>query len=517
MDSFLQFLFLNYREIFEQVLEHINLTFTSLTFSLIIGLPLGIFLTRFKKLSDLIIGIVSVIQTIPSLALFGFLLPFFGIGAKPAIIALFLYALLPIVRNTYTGIEEVDASVKEAAKGMGMTNFQILTKVELPLAAPVIFAGIRTATVLNVGIATIAAYIGAGGLGNYISRGIALNNTNMILAGAIPAALLAISFDFLLGLVQRFIKHSSKIIVSILILTSVIFISSTLRSILYTPHSFTLGCVPEFMERQDGYKLLTKEYEIKIKTKEMDSQLIFQALQNKEVDLIAGNSTEGRINAYKLRLLEDDKKAFPPYYACPIVQGETLRKYPTLKNIFSKIEGKITNEKMAELNYRVEEKKEPIERVVKSFLKEIGLKNKVTRNGKPDLVIGSKNFTEQFILAEIFALLIENYTNLNVETKKGLAGTKICFEALKKGEINIYPEYTGTGLFVILRESKVLEPHLLYNYVKDEFKKRFDIEWLQPLGFNNTWALIIREGDTKKLMIMTISDLKVYLDNNNEK
>ena len=149
-------------------------------------------------------------QTIPSVALLGFLLPLLGIGVVPAIVALFLYALLPIVRNTSTGIEEVDEFVREAARGMGMSDIQILTKVELPLAVPVIFAGIRTATVINVGVATLCALIASGGLGEFIFRGIALNNVNMILAGAIPAAMLAMFFDFVLGILQKFIRQLIK-------------------------------------------------------------------------------------------------------------------------------------------------------------------------------------------------------------------------------------------------------------------------------------------------------------------
>src|SRR5690606_14204600 len=134
----------------------------------------------------------GILQTIPSIALLGFMIPLLGIGAKPAIVALFLYALLPIIRNTYSGILGVNPAVKEAATAMGMTRRQVLWKVELPLAFPVILAGIRTATVITVGVATLAAYIGAGGLGEFIFGGIALNNSAMILAGAIPAALLAL-------------------------------------------------------------------------------------------------------------------------------------------------------------------------------------------------------------------------------------------------------------------------------------------------------------------------------------
>ena len=519
MENFLQFVISNQKELVERIFEHIGLTFTSLIFSLIIGIPIGIFLTRYKKLSDFVIGIISVIQTIPSLALFGFLLPFFGIGAKPAIIALFLYALLPIVRNTYAGIEGVEASVKEASKGMGMTNFQILTKVELPLATPIIFAGIRTATVLNVGIATIATYIGAGGLGNFIASGIALNDTNMILTGAIPAALLAIFFDFTLGALQKSITKIIKPFLSLLAVFVFIVISGVYFQI-FNSHSFMIGCVPEFMERRDGYKNLIKEYKIKIKTKEMDSQLIFQALKNKEVDVIAGNSTEGRINTYKLKILKDDRNIFPPYSACPVVRGDTLRKYPVIRNAFLRIEGKITNEKMSELNYQAEYNKVPVKKIASDFLTELGLKTNIQRSGQPDIIIGSKNFTEQFILAEIFALLIENYTDLDAEVKQGLAGTKICFDSLKRGEIDIYPEYTGTGLFVILKAGEddpliIKDKNKLYNFVRNESKKRFNVEWLQPLGFNNTWALIMRKEDADKYDIKTVSDLKSFLEGKN--
>ncbi len=190
-------------KIFDQLLAHIGLTFISLLIAVAIGVPLGIFIAKRKKLSGTVLGFVGVLQTIPSIALLGFMIPLLGIGPKPAIVALFLYALLPIVRNTFTGIIGVDAAVRDAAKGMGMSSKQILTKVEMPLALPVIFAGIRTATVINVGVATLAAYIAAGGLGEFIFGGIALNNTNMILAGAIPAALLAIVLDFILSKVQK--------------------------------------------------------------------------------------------------------------------------------------------------------------------------------------------------------------------------------------------------------------------------------------------------------------------------
>jgi len=171
--------------------------------ALLFGLPLGVLVAHRPGWRRPVLGLANVFQTIPSLALFGLLIPVFGIGAWTAITALVVYALLPIVRNTYTGIAGVDAAVREAGRGMGMTDGELLRLVELPLAAGVILAGVRIATVVSVGIATIAAAIGAGGLGVYIFRGVATVDNTLILAGAIPAALLALLADALLGLVER--------------------------------------------------------------------------------------------------------------------------------------------------------------------------------------------------------------------------------------------------------------------------------------------------------------------------
>jgi len=178
--------------------EHIMLAGIAMIIAIIIAVPLGVLLTRTPKLAEPIIGLAALIQTIPSLALLGFMLPIFGIGKTPAIIALTLYALLPILRNTYTGILGVDSSLVDAGKGMGMTSSQILLKVELPLTLPIIMAGVRTATVLTIGVAALATFIGAGGLGDLIDRGLRVADKNLILAGAIPAAILAIIFDFAL-------------------------------------------------------------------------------------------------------------------------------------------------------------------------------------------------------------------------------------------------------------------------------------------------------------------------------
>ena len=204
--SLLRFYVENSREVLGLLGQHVLLVLVSTTIAVAIGLPLGILLTRRPSWRRPVLGLANVFQTIPSLALFGFLIPLpllGGIGARTAIVALVVYALLPIVRNTYTGIAGVDPAVREAGRGMGMTDGELLRLVELPLAASVILAGIRVATVVGVGTATIAAAIGAGGLGVYIFRGVAVVDDRLILAGALPAALLALAADGLLGLVER--------------------------------------------------------------------------------------------------------------------------------------------------------------------------------------------------------------------------------------------------------------------------------------------------------------------------
>ncbi len=193
-------------EILGATLEHVELVLIAMLIAMLIAVPLGMFIVQRPALRAVSIGIANVFQTIPSLALFGFLIPIpfiGGIGKRTAIVALVLYALLPILRNTYVGLSGIDPAVLEAAEAMGMTPAQILFRVRFPLALSVILAGIRTATIITIGIATIGAAIGAGGLGTFIFRGVALVSDSLILAGAIPAALLALIADFLLGLLER--------------------------------------------------------------------------------------------------------------------------------------------------------------------------------------------------------------------------------------------------------------------------------------------------------------------------
>ena len=203
----------NYMEVLLLTGEHLWMVVVSIAVASAVGIPAGILITRRPRLERGLLGFANVVQTIPSLALFGFLIPVplvGGIGMKTAVVALILYALLPIIRNTYTGIRGVEESVKEAARGMGMTDMQLLWQVEMPLAMAMILSGIRVAAITSVGVATIAAAIGAGGLGMYIFRGVAGVNTTLILAGSIPAAVLALMTDLGLGWIERWLGPGGR-------------------------------------------------------------------------------------------------------------------------------------------------------------------------------------------------------------------------------------------------------------------------------------------------------------------
>ncbi|MBA4493826.1 glycine betaine ABC transporter substrate-binding protein [Paenactinomyces guangxiensis] len=362
--------------IWNLVIEHMYLSLISIGIAILISVPLGIYLTRHQKMADSIIGITGVFQTIPSLALLVFLVPFIGTGQFPAIIALTIYGLLPILRNTYLGIVGVDRAAVEAGVGMGMTNRQVLWMVELPLALSVIMGGIRTATVLIIGVATIAGLIGAGGLGDLIFRGLQTYNTGLILAGAIPSALLAIVFDYLLKLLETDV----------------------------TPRGVR-------------------------KDKKSDKN-------------------SGRIRKWVVVAL---------ILILPI----------------------------------------------SALVTQIG-----NGGGGKTITITGKNFTEQEIMVYVMGHLIEEKTDLNVEYESFLGGTAPAFEGVKTGEYDLYMEYTGTGLLNILQGDMINDPDKVYDIVKKKFKEEYDLVWLEPIGFNNTYTLTIREDDAKKWGVKTISDLK---------
>ncbi len=519
MRDFFKFIAVNRSEILQQLLEHIELTFISLFFATLIGISIGIFIGTKKRFAQPFIGFVNIIQTIPSIALLGFLLPLFGIGIVPAIIALFLYALLPIVRNTYTGLIEVDSSITEAATAMGMSLTQILLKVKLPLALPYIMAGIRTASVINVGVATLSAFIAAGGLGEFILQGIQLNNTNMILAGAIPASLLALLMDAVLGIIQKSeIKVIKWVLLSftgLLLLYFGYVIFNNSDRIKERNEKLLGGFPSEFIYREDGLKGLFNRYDFTIDYVEMDIGLMYKALEQKEVDVISGFSTDGRIKAYNLKVLKDDKNYFPPYEAAPMVRTAVLKQYPQLETALGKLAGKINDAAMTEMNYSVDKLKLQPKTVAQDFLvKRELINNERTQQKNGEVIkIGSKAFTENYILGHLFKLIIEEYTDLTVEMKLGFGGTKLLMDAMKNQEIDLYPEYTGTALLLLLdsNASQLNElfrnPDEVYQYVNEQSQSQFGFSWLSPLGFNNTFAMLMRRNQADNLNIESMSDL----------
>jgi osmoprotectant transport system permease protein len=499
--NFLQFLRQHWAELLFLIREHVVLVFISTGFAILIGVPLGILLTRMRSLQTPILGFANVMQTVPSLALFGLLIPIpflGGIGARTAIIALALYALLPVIRNTVTGILGVDPKVREAAVAMGMTDWQRLRMVELPLAMPVMLTGIRVAVVISVGVATVAAAVGAGGLGTYIFRGLRQNDNNLLLAGALAAALLALLCDFALGQFEKayaigkrpaaarkivafafvgilaIVAASSfipglrsgysdsstgsdwRIVVGSKDFTESIILAEILAQILekegiavdrqfelggnlphdsllakqidvypeYTGTAYTAilkhppitdpqavydqtlteyrdkfglvvgppvgfandfailvrgdvarknglktisdavplsrgwqaGFGQDFMSRADGYPGFSKAYGFKFdkQPREMDLSLTYRALQAGELDIIAGNSTDGLISALDLFQLEDNRRYFPPYQAVFIARHEVSE---ILRAAFAGLQNAISTEEMRRLNYEVDGKK----------------------------------------------------------------------------------------------------------------------------------------------------------------
>jgi len=517
--SLIEFLFRNHQEVIALTLQHLFLVVVSTGIAILIGVPLGILLTRKPSLSKPILGFANIMQTVPSLALFGFLIPLNlylfhvkivgGIGARTAIVALVLYALLPIIRNTFTGINGVDPAIREAGRGMGMTDRQLLFQVELPLALGVILAGVRVATVICVGTATIAAAIDAGGLGRYIFRGLRMNDNVLILAGAVPAALIAVAADLILGYAERAIrvgntagKRFKKIIwasagaAAVLAITGVLFSYSgktgdriavgskdfteqillgellaqaiEAKTGLQVERRFDLGGTmahealvageidayveytgtallailkgrpsadpkevyrqvksgylnefkaewleplgfnntfailvraedarkfnlktisdaakissqwragfgQDFMSRPDGYPGFARAYGFHFQEiREMDLALTYRALAEGQVDLIAGNSTDGLISRYGLVQLVDDRHYFPPYDAVPVIRKATLDKHPELDEVLRKLGGLLTVEEMRQLNYKVDGEKRHVKDVVREFLLQKG-------------------------------------------------------------------------------------------------------------------------------------------------
>jgi len=247
--------------------------------------------------------------------------------------------------------------------------------------------------------------------------------------------------------------------------------------------------------------------------------VMYKAAFEQKLDVISGYSTEGRLKAYDLTILSDDKGIFPPYYAAPVIRKQFLAKYPEVGKALNLLAGHINDSTMTALNFKVDQLKERPEKVARDFLQAEGLL-KQSKGGKKGIFrIGSKIFGEQYILVEMYKMLVEGNTDLLVETKTGLGGTKICFDAIRNNQIDCYPEYTGTGFLVILQPDQKTIQQLsgnkaaVYSYVKKAFDRDFELEWLEPVGFNNAYALMMRRSQAAELKISSISDLVAYLKN----
>lgn len=379
MQGFLEFLVDKKGQIFQLLLEHIELTVFAVFIAILIGIPLGILITRVKKASKPILILANLIQAVPSLALLGFLIPIIGIGSKPAILMVVLYSLLPIIKNTYTGLTNINPDMLEAAKAIGMTKGQILRLIQIPLALPIIMAGIRISAVTAVGLMTIAAFVGAGGLGYMVFSGIQTVDNYMILAGAIPACILALVIDFIVGKVEKVVA-------------------------------------PSGIKMADGTMKIKK----------------------------VSNGKKSNKNPLIAALL-----------LIVIVSG----------SIFA-----------------------------------------FTRDNDK-IVIASKNFSEQLIVSNMLADLIENDTDLKVERKLNLGGTNIAFSAITNGEVDAYVEYTGTALVNILKKDIINDPNKVYDIVAKEYKDKYNIKWFDPIGFNNTYVLAVTKGTAEKYNLESFSDL----------
>ena len=510
----------------QQTLQHVALTAAALLLGVAVGVPAGLWVARHPRWQGPVLGAAGVLQTVPSIALLGFLIPLLGIGYRPAIVALLLYSLLPIIRNTVAGIRGVPPAVVEAARGLGFTPGQLFRQVELPLALPVLMAGIRTATVINVGVATLAAYVAAGGLGEFIFEGISLNNPVMILAGAIPSAALALVFDAGLGALEKASVRQLRrvglgLLVALPLLAAGYWGPQVLGRAAGRPQLQAVFS-PEFIGRADCLPGLSRMYGLsRLPHGVLAPALVYEALRDGRVEVIDGYSTDGRIRAYGLRVLRDDRHALPPYYCAPVLRPALLQAHPELGPVLDQLSGQLADSAMTTLNYQVDYLHREPRTVALAWLQRKGLLKapRPLPPGAPVVRLGSKIFAEQYILVEMYAALIRGNTDLAVETKTGLGGTTICFEALRGGQIDMYPEYTGTGLQVLLQPSAAVldslggRPAAVYGYVQVEFGRRYGLAWRAPLGFNNAYCLLMRQQQARALGIGSISDLGRYLGN----
>lgn len=323
--NFIQYILNNQEQVLNLLMEHIWLTVISVGMAVLIGVPIGILISYIKSLNKPVLGLANIMQAIPSMALLGFMIPFLGIGTTPAVTAVVLYSLLPIIKNTYIGIDNINPQTLEAARGIGLTKFQILTKIQIPLALPVIMAGIRISAVTAVGFMTIAAFIGAGGLGFLVFSGIRLIDNAQILAGAIPACILALTVDFLAATVEKMVtpvslqkdfkntnKKNQKIILGIFALIVAFLLGfTTAKSVGKASNkTITIGS-KDFTEQLIVGHLMADIIEgntdIKVNRKMAlgGGQICFSAIQKGEIDLYMEYSGVAYVNYFNYQATND--------------------------------------------------------------------------------------------------------------------------------------------------------------------------------------------------------------------
>ncbi len=310
-------------------------------------------------------------------------------------------------------------------------------------------------------------------------------------------------------------KHKVMIILTAVVLICAALITSRIET---KTSRLTVAFGAEFLTRPDGYQGLAEHYNFRFASepKQMMDGLLYKALATGSIDVINAFSTDGRIPAYDLVCLKDDKNFFPPYYAAPLVRQSTLEKYPEIEQALNLLAGKINNKTMQQLNFHADEKGIKAKDIAADFLTKNGLVDSANKNSSTtdgSITVASKEFTEQEILGEILVQLLRAKTGLEVKKKLNLGGTIICFNALKAGDIDLYPEYTGTGLVNILKKDVVSDPDSVMKIVKQQFKKKYELVWLEPFGFNNTYTLTMRNRTAERLELQTISDLADYVNN----
>jgi osmoprotectant transport system permease protein len=356
--------------LYELLLQHMVLSLTAILIIVIIGVGTGIALLQYRRIRNIVLGVVNFLYTIPSIAMFGLFIPLIGIGFVNALVVLIIYGLLPMIRNTYTGLIEVDPKLLDAAKGMGATPMQIFIRVRWPLAFPTILSGFRTMVVMTIALAGLASFIGAGGLGQAIYRGINTNNSSLILAGSIAVALLALVTDLLIGFFEKSVINRNR------------------------------------------YKSKYRHW----------------------------------LNYSVLILIV-------------LSIGYTLISNPA-------------------------------------------------NSAKKEVVVASKPTAEQYILGEMIAQMIENHTDIPVKRMFGIGGgTSNIQPAILSGEIDMYPEYTGTAWLFVLKNPQINNADSLFSALKTAYSEKFGLTWACRMGFNNTFTLALPESIAQQENIKTFFDL----------